>query len=75
MVDTMVEAEERSDTLNVADRCDLCGSQAFYYAEGTAGDLLFCRHDFLKMEEKIREWAFTIIDESWKINHKSYSSA
>lgn len=74
MVDTMV-VEEQSDTLNAHDRCDSCGSQAFVWAEGTAGDLLFCRHHFLKHEDQIRAWAFNIIDETWKINNKSESSA
>lgn len=74
MTDTMV-VEEKSDTLNANDRCDSCRSQAFVWAEGTSGDLLFCRHHFMKHEEKIRAWAFNIIDETWKINHKSESSA
>lgn len=75
MVDTMVSIENKSDTLNASDRCDQCGSQAFVWAEGTSGDLLFCRHHFLKHEENIRDWAFNIIDETWKINDKSESSA
>ena len=75
MEDTMVAIEEKSDTLNATDRCDYCGAQAFVWVEGTAGDLLFCRHDFLEWEDKIRAWAFNIIDETWKIDHKSESSA
>ena len=72
-MDTMVE--EKSDTLNAHDRCDSCGSQAFVWINGVSGDLLFCRHHFLKHEEKLREYAFEVIDETWKINHKSESSA
>jgi hypothetical protein len=72
-MDTMVE--EKSDTLNPTDRCDACGSQAYIWINGVSGDLLFCRHHFLKNEEKLREYAFEIIDETWKINAKSESSA
>lgn len=72
-METMVQ--EKTDTLNANDRCDSCGSQAFVWANGVNGDLLFCRHHFMKYEEKIRNWAFEIVDETWKINHKSESSA
>ena len=72
-MDTMVQ--EKSDTLNANDRCDACGSQAFVWVNGVNGDLLFCRHHFLKNEDKLRDWAFEIIDETWKINDKSESSA
>lgn len=71
-MDTMVQ--EKSDTLNANDRCDACGSQAFVWVNGVNGDLLFCRHHFLKNEDKLRDWAFEIIDETWKINDKSESS-
>jgi len=69
-MDTMIESEEASDTLNATDRCDYCGSQAYVWANGVSGDLLFCRHHFLKSEEKIRDWAFEIIDEAYKANQK-----
>jgi len=69
-MDTVIENEKGSDTLNSTDRCDACRSQAYVWANGVAGDLLFCRHHFLKNEEKIRAWAFEIIDESYKADHK-----
>ena len=72
-MDTMIQ--EKSDTLNANDRCDACSSQAFVWVNGVNGDLLFCRHHFLKHEDKLRDWAFEIIDETWKINDKSESSA
>lgn len=71
-MDTMVE--EKSNVLNVSDRCDACGSQAFVWINGVAGDLLFCRHHFLKNEDKLKEYAFEIVDETHKINEKSQSS-
>ena len=67
--------EEKSNVLNASDRCDRCPSQAFYWVNGVSGDLLFCRHHFFKYEEKLREYAFEIVDESYKINEKSESSA
>jgi hypothetical protein len=69
-MDTMTEVKELSNGLNSSDRCDACGSQAYVWANGVSGDLLFCRHHFLKNEEEIRAWAFEIIDESYKANHK-----
>lgn len=71
---TAVE-EIRSDVLTHSDRCDSCGGQAFIWVNGVSGDLLFCRHHFLKYEDKLREYAFEIVDETWKINNKSESSA
>lgn len=73
-MDTMIQ-EEQSDVINASDRCDRCGSQAFYWINGVTGDLYFCRHHFLKHEEAIRSYAFEIIDETHKLNEKSESSA
>jgi len=69
-----VMTEEKSNVLNATDRCDGCGSQAYVWVNGVAGDLMFCRHHFLKYEEKLREYAFEIVDETHKINEKSESS-
>ena len=66
--------EERSDVLKVTDRCDRCQSQAFVWVNGVSGDLYFCRHHFLKYEDKLKEYAFEIVDETWKINERSESS-
>lgn len=67
--------EERTDVLTATDRCDRCQSQAFVWVNGVNGDLQFCRHHFLKYEEKIRTYAFEIVDETYKINETSQSSA
>ena len=73
-MDTMVE--EKSDILNAMDRCDACGSQAFFWVNGVSGDLLFCRHHFMKHEDAIRAYAFEVVDESHKLNDRpSQSSA
>lgn len=73
MTNTMTE--EKTDILKATDRCDRCKSQAFIWVNGVSGDLLFCRHHFLKHEDAIRAYAFEVVDETWKINHKSESSA
>lgn len=83
----MLDVDEKFDTseefenapqeymMDHGDRCDRCGSQAFVWAEGIAGDLMFCRHHFLKWEDSIRAWAFDIVDETAKINEKAGASA
>jgi len=74
----MSESTETIETayqLNANDRCDKCQAQAYFWVNGVAGDLLFCRHHFLENEEKIRAYAFEIVDESDKINERSESSA
>ena len=75
MSNIMVKEQEKTDLLKPADRCDRCTGQAFFWVNGVNGELMFCRHHFLKHENAIRAYAFEIVDESWKINHKSESSA
>jgi hypothetical protein len=75
-METMMATEEKSDVLNASDRCDRCNGQAFFWVNGVAGDLLFCRHHFLKYEDAIRAYAFEIVDETYKLNERpSQSSA
>ena len=66
--------DERTNVLTANDRCDRCQSQAFVWVNGVNGDLLFCRHHFLKHEEAIRSYSFEVIDETYKINQTSQSS-
>ena len=65
---TTVVEQEKTDVINVADRCDRCNSQALVWVNGVSGDLYFCRHHFLKYENKLREYAFEIIDETYKLS-------
>jgi hypothetical protein len=78
-VETMIvdEVEEvvETDTLNANDRCDSCQAQAYIWVNGVSGDLLFCGHHFTKHEDKIRSYAFEIIDERHKLSVKRESSA
>lgn len=79
MSETMTEELKELKNTNVlkaTDRCDRCNGQAFFWVNGVQGDLLFCRHHFLKHEDSIRAYAFEIIDETHKLNERpSQSSA
>jgi hypothetical protein len=66
--------EEKTDLLKISDRCDRCSSQAFVWVNGVNGDLQFCRHHFLQYEDALRNYAFEIVDETYKINERSSSS-
>lgn len=74
-METMVQENEVSDVIKISDRCDRCNSQAFVWVNGVNGDLLFCRHHFLKHEDALRAYAFEIIDETYKINEKPPESS
>ena len=77
METTVVEELEsvETDTMNATDRCDACKSQAYVWVNGVSGDLLFCGHHFAKSEDKIRAYAFEIIDERHKLETRRESSA
>lgn len=70
-----VMEKQKQQVLNLQDRCDRCGAQAFVFAQGINGDLLFCGHHFTKHEEALYNWAYEIIDEREFINEKSQSSS
>lgn len=62
--------------LNLADRCDRCGSQAFLRATKNQQDLLFCGHHGAKNLDRLTLDGFTIEDFREKINQvPSLSSA
>lgn len=67
-------AESKERQLQIADRCDRCGAQAFVIVRGVTGDLFFCGHDFTKNEKALKDFAFEIIDERSYINEHSSSS-
>lgn len=67
----MIEADEKVDQkLNLLDRCDRCGAQAFVLVRGVSGELLFCGHHYTKHEDALGNFAFEIIDERHFINAK-----
>lgn len=51
--------------LTAADRCDRCGAQAKVRAMMPGGgDLVFCAHHARQYEDKLREAAVQVIDDS-----------
>ncbi len=55
--------------LNAADRCDRCGAQAYIRATlASGGELLFCAHHGRAHEDKLRELAAGIFDQTDKLN-------
>ena len=65
--DLLDETVEPEFLLTALDRCDTCSAQAYYLVGFTEGELLFCRHHFLKSESLLREKSFKIIDESSRL--------
>ncbi|PID98463.1 MAG: hypothetical protein CSA83_01125 [Actinomycetales bacterium] len=56
-------------TLSAIDRCDRCGAQAYLHAIlPSGGELFFCRHHGRIHEEKLREVAINITDETSKLD-------
>lgn len=60
--------DEKVRQLTAMDRCDSCNAQAYVWVNGITGDLLFCGHHFNKWEDKIKEFAFEVIDEREYLN-------
>lgn len=56
-----------TDTLTRADRCDRCGSQAYFKVEFISGELVFCNHHYSWHKEKLMKTALSIYDESHKL--------
>ena len=65
--DLLDETMEPEFYLTALDRCDTCSAQAYYLVSFLVGELLFCRHHFLKDELTLREKSFKIIDESSRL--------
>ena len=62
------ETEEvKSYVLGPQDRCDSCSAEALVWVNGVAGELLFCGHHYAKHEEKLKDYAFEVIDERDKL--------
>ena len=54
--------------LSAVDRCDRCGAQAYVRVELSGGaELLFCAHHARQHEDKLREVAITIHDETGRL--------
>ena len=59
--------EELDRPLTAADRCDLCGAQAYVRATLASGELLFCAHHAAKFKEKIGDSALEWHDETARL--------
>lgn len=55
---------EPTKAIGPHDRCDSCSAKAFYLVKFPFGELLFCRHHFVKNEEALLEKAYDIFDDS-----------
>jgi hypothetical protein len=66
MTDEQVLNEEVY-VLSPKDRCDSCHAEALVLVKGVSGDLMFCGHHYNKHEEKLKAYAFEIIDERNKL--------
>lgn len=66
----VIEVNDDPDGTNVPkvltqhDRCDACRAQAYFMAIFESGKLLFCRHHFMKHQDKIEAGAQYVIDQS-----------
>lgn len=72
----MEQTEEQQDpteavvelpALTAADRCDICGAQAFIRVVLASGDLVFCGHHGTANKEKLKPIAITWQDETDKL--------
>lgn len=58
-----------AEPLTAADRCDRCGAQAYLRVTlPSGGELLFCAHHARAHEDRLRQVALRIQDESSKIS-------
>ena len=66
--ETMVE-EETAYLLDMRDRCDSCGAQAYFRCFFDGGTLDFCQHHFTKYENTLIDVMLDYIDESDKLHN------
>jgi hypothetical protein len=66
----VVKTKEKEWLLNANDRCDSgCNAQAYVWAKGLDGDLLFCAHHYEEIManavgyDKMMKFAIEVIDE------------
>ena len=64
------EIQITEKVLNANDRCDQCGSQAYFAVLLETGELYFCRHHYLKNESVLVELATDIIDQSAELHRR-----
>lgn len=65
---TSTIAQELVTPLTLTDRCDRCGSQAFYRAMFVSGDLTFCGHHGRELLVPLQRYALFVEDSTEFIN-------
>jgi len=66
---TLTEPEAKEYLLNLNDRCDSCGGQAYVCVTGVSGELMFCGHHYTKImnnpvgKKNMESFAFEVTDE------------
>ena len=69
----VAETDKKEWMLNVSDRCDSCGAQAYVHVAGVSGELFFCAHHYNKIMDnavgydKMMKFAYQVIDEREKL--------
>lgn len=64
----MPDIQVAEKVLNANDRCDKCGSQAYFAVFLETGELYFCRHHYLENKLILKEIATDIIDQSAELH-------
>jgi hypothetical protein len=62
--ETTASGLDSAHELTAADRCDLCGAQAYVRVTMASGELLFCGHHGAKYKEKLAATALSLHDET-----------
>lgn len=65
----MTQTMERTPTLKATDRCDRCGAAAMVETQHLAGNLMWCGHDWAKVEHLISASDVTA-DDRWTLTYK-----
>lgn len=63
------QAVAELQALTAADRCDICGAQAFIRVVLATGDLVFCGHHGTANKEKLKPIAISWQDETDKLSN------
>ena len=64
----VTDTNEAIKELTAADRCDVCGAQAFIRVVLATGDLVFCGHHGQANKDKLKPIAITWQDETNKLS-------
>jgi hypothetical protein len=63
-----MEDVKETQRLLAADRCDICGAQAYIRVELESGELMFCAHHGNANKEKLQPLTINWYDQSEELN-------